>query len=918
MSRVFSLPEPNRRLYRICISSLGFSIGGGEIVPIELANKFRTLGHHVTFLALKKDDGQDPPLLRARLRNDIPVVYWDDVGENFPEFLAEYGIEILNSHNVGMELHLFTSGQNINIPLIVSTHGGYETIPDLISKDFIDFLDQNVDEWLYLTEKNIKILVDKGLKSRNFTQVFNAIVSTPIKNMEVVDIRKKFAIDSATRIFVLASRAIIEKGWQIAIDVIIDLQKISGQKFHLLLIGDGPEFNRLKEAYIGENSITFLGRVENPYPIIEQCDFGIFPSTYPGESFPLFLLDCFKFGLPVITTDIGDIPNIMNALGKGMPGIIVPSQLGQEKIKNQMVHELLSLFNDIQRIEIMKRIAKDLSNYFSLGRLVEIYNTCFDKQLISMSQKVFRDPNSLYYTAEQVGTVDFVKPDKTKVYVSGHVLIEKIKKNGLENILVTDRSNRYISGVKINKNGKWHLTISKTEIGNDNECLEIKVSAFGPTNNYLYPLFISPTHLSTYKKFIERLLPENSSDVPTIKKELREIITMATRLPYISHSIHQDIITGNTYQTVEIDGVKLKGGRPSREKYLSQIDFKNKTVLDIGANIGENSRIVRMLGASLVDGYEYDPFFVELGRIINASRGITRVSLFQGDCTRPELYRDMRYDIVLTLAVWVYTEGVMSEIEKITDFLVFETHTLDHGIEFYYQPIQHYFPHIISMGYTEKHVDPHKSRMFFVCGKNLAETNSLVKRNFLKVQPYFNNNFIRKYNNLAKGDVIDLAYSFYQKHKNITNYKGSDYVYGSDTYFEIYLAGLYQFSNNGVIIQNLVESDNLYLSFLQKGIAQKIIDPNLKQVSDNQDWLIRKVSNKYEDALNILNGNIDRTPPVEIVPDPNGNLTFRTIDDQIIKCFIFDGHHRFFMAELVGEEKIHYFISSGRTNLKEE
>src|SRR5690606_9237664 len=133
------------------------------------------------------------------------------------------------------------------------------------------------------------------------------------------------------------------------------------------------------------------------------------------------------------------------------------------------------------------------------------------------------------------------------------------------------------------------------------------------------------------------------------------------------------------YQPIDLGGYTTTGGRPHRDVFVKHLDFTGKTVLDIAANLGENSRLARQQGAALVDGYEFDSFFVETVRFINAAMGTTRVSLFQGDATDPKLYGGMKYDIVLGFSVFVYIRNVLAEIAKITDTLVIETHTLDHG-----------------------------------------------------------------------------------------------------------------------------------------------------------------------------------------------------------------------------------------------
>ena len=54
--------------------------------------------------------------------------------------------------------------------------------------------------------------------------------------------------------------------------------------------------------------MTFLGKINTPVRYFKCFDMGIFPTTFLGETFPLFLFKYFQAGLPVITTDIGEIP----------------------------------------------------------------------------------------------------------------------------------------------------------------------------------------------------------------------------------------------------------------------------------------------------------------------------------------------------------------------------------------------------------------------------------------------------------------------------------------------------------------------------------------------------------------------------------------------------------------------------------
>lgn len=516
---------------------------------------------------------------------------------------------------------------------------------------------------------------------------------------------------------------------------------------------------------------------------------------------------------------------------------------------------------------------------------------------------IFRDTNTLFKVDESVGSVSTIVQSGDALEMCGHVQPSLVQQHRFKIILLMDGSDRLIAGVELSSDGNWLARIEPGNLANDNSSLILQAFAASDLSSFIFPLHVEDRASEAYKKFVQTFLPPDSADVPSLRADLRELVIKATKVPYVARSIFQSIQTGNNYQTLDLGRMQRRGGRPSRENFLFQLDLRGKTVLDIGANTGENSRIARKLGASLVDGYEYDPYFVEIGRAINAVSGMTRVSLFQGDCTKPELFAGMKYDVVLALAVWVYMQKTMQRIAEITDTMIFETHTLDHGMDFYYSSVLPHFPHAIALGLTENPKDPHKGRKFVVFGKHLDKLQQLVKREFLYVRPYFDNTFIKAHNRLDKKAILELAEGFLGKHGNLSIVPPArDYRFGSQIYFEIFLAGLSQYLKSNM----RVDPQNIYVDFLKKGITDGQIDPGLTEIAQNESWISRKIANKYEDALNIINGNVDFVPPVEIIANPSGTLKFTTTRGETIACEIFDGHHRFFMCELAGVERIHY------------
>jgi hypothetical protein len=192
-----------------------------------------------------------------------------------------------------------------------------------------------------------------------------------------------------------------------------------------------------------------------------------------------------------------------------------------------------------------------------------------------------------------------------------------------------------------------------------------------------------------------------STTATSVEQRLRALIESGLALPYTSHSGFDGTANGNHYQSVALGGDATTGFRGDRAAVLDCIDFRGRKVLDLGSNLGEMSRSARARGARLVDGVEYDPFFVELAQLITAYNGQSRVSFRQGDVTDPALYGE-RYDVVLALSVFHYVSRVLDELARVTDVLVVETHKLHGNFDGgYLGPVQERFPIMRVLGQTD-------------------------------------------------------------------------------------------------------------------------------------------------------------------------------------------------------------------------
>lgn len=112
-------------------------------------------------------------------------------------------------------------------------------------------------------------------------------------------------------VFVSVARLHSRKGFHKLMDAHARLLK-DGLDHHIIIIGDGEEKENLKKQ--AENlgvthSFEFLGSLMNPYPYVKQADFFILPSE--SEGWPLIIADTLILQKPIISTNVGGIPEMI-------------------------------------------------------------------------------------------------------------------------------------------------------------------------------------------------------------------------------------------------------------------------------------------------------------------------------------------------------------------------------------------------------------------------------------------------------------------------------------------------------------------------------------------------------------------------------------------------------------------------------
>lgn len=479
-------------------------------------------------------------------------------------------------------------------------------------------------------------------------------------------------------------------------------------------------------------------------------------------------------------------------------------------------------------------------------------------------------------------------------------------------VVLLDSTNRFVAGTPVPTDGMWNLQFTSDRVAKDRGALDVQLYVVKEGSNVIIPIHIPNQVRNQINGHIVSFLPDDARDVPSFRDRYIDLIIQATRQNYVATSVHKKIKTGNNYQSIDFGGLFRQGARSQRDSLLERIDFNNASVLDLGCNTGEVSRYIRQLGARLVDGYEYDPFFVETGRAMNAALGTTRVSLFQGDVTNRKLYEGMRYDIVVALSVYVYIVSRLADIAKVAEVLVFETHTLDHGLDFYLQNLMSYFPFVKHLGYSENNKDPRKSRAFLIFATSKRRIQNYVSDRQLLVKPYFRNLFIEEYGPMSPTELPRFCRNLKRDASKQHSMPDDLLSFGHPAYFFWLLVGYADY----VEASRTVRPENAFLQRYRNAIENGTIDSSLTPLLRDEHALTTKVRNKFAD-IDFFAGDLpDLVPPIRLTLADRGQLDFLDTSGERLRCLDIDGHHRFFMAQLLGYTTLSYISSNAEDRTK--
>ncbi len=261
--------------------------------------------------------------------------------------------------------------ENKYVPVITTLHGTDITLVgrdktyapvvafSINQSDAITAVSENLKEETYRTfaiEKDIEVIY-------NFVDVQRF-------SKKPIDAFRKVIAPNNERIILHASNFRKIKRIDDVIHVFKKLNDVIPSK--LLLVGDGPE-RPMAEALCRElnlcDEIRFVGKQQDMEEIFAIADLFLLPSEY--ESFGLSALEAMAGGAPVVSTNVG-----------GLPEIITPGENGfmaNVGDTGQMARYAIDILKDENTFNRFKANAKKQAENFDITRIVPQYEHLYER-----------------------------------------------------------------------------------------------------------------------------------------------------------------------------------------------------------------------------------------------------------------------------------------------------------------------------------------------------------------------------------------------------------------------------------------------------------------------------------------------------------------------------------------------------------
>jgi len=362
--------------------------GGSGVVATELGKELAALGHQVHFIS---------SALPYRLKSFVENIYFHEVevstypvldGNLYALALTSKMVEVLEYEELDI-LHVhyaiphavsaylakqIIKKNNKDVKVITTLHGTDITLVGL-EPSFLPLVKYSIEASDGVTAVS-RFLKEKTLTNYHINKdievIYNFIDTELFKSGKCCEFRHHIA-PNGEKLLVHTSNFRPVKRVPDTIKIFDLVRKEIPSK--LLLIGDGPdrsECERLARDLNIQKDVIFLGKQDGLQEILSSCDLFLMPSQ--SESFGLSALEAMACGVPVVSSSVG-----------GLPELVVHNETGyiaEIGDVNRMAKYVIDLLSNPKKYKAFAQNSRNRAvNIFDKNLIIPQYLAYYEKVL---------------------------------------------------------------------------------------------------------------------------------------------------------------------------------------------------------------------------------------------------------------------------------------------------------------------------------------------------------------------------------------------------------------------------------------------------------------------------------------------------------------------------------------------------------
>lgn len=320
----------HRKPYRLLWLIDSLTVGGAEALVIPFARVARRRGAELTVCA-RASIGGNP--LEKELRSlgvnveNLGARSLRDAGamQRLSRLVRDLQPDLIHSHLTYAAIWGALVSRWHRVPLIASLH-----VPPSSDNDIKGGIRQRLMVTL-LNRLSARVIVVSEALGRKWVKETRLSASKITVIHNGIDVERSFDHDTIREdldinedAFVIATVAVLRrgKGLEILIQAAKQVVEACGDCV-FVVVGEGPmsgEWKRLAEEIGVAEHMRWTGYRRDVPAILAAADLFVLPTF--ADAFPTVLLEAFAAGLPVVASDVGGVPEIVD---EGRTGMLVPA-----------------------------------------------------------------------------------------------------------------------------------------------------------------------------------------------------------------------------------------------------------------------------------------------------------------------------------------------------------------------------------------------------------------------------------------------------------------------------------------------------------------------------------------------------------------------------------------------------------------